>query len=121
MDIPVQTKCETDPESERNCDDSDTETPGNLGVSNSPTNSTKPMEVEPEFQVMKRRKRTKKSKAKSLQISKSDSDSTNTETPPPIQKPFFKAPILKDSQIYLWNAGGKRRQLPTDVMIKHRQ
>ena len=63
---------------------------------------------------MKRRKRIKKYKAKLLQISKSDSDSTNTETPP-IPKPFFKAPILKDSQIYLWNARGRRRQLPTDV------
>ena len=73
------------------------------------------MDGEGEFQDVKRKKKTKKSKVKSLQTSKSGSDSMNTITIPPIPKPLFKAPILKDSPIFLWNGGGKRRLLLQDV------
>ena len=111
MDATVQKPHESDSESERNLKDSEVETHGNLGASDSLTNQSNPKVDEEGYEVVKRKKKTKSSKAKSLQTAKFDSDSMNTSTPSriPTPNPFFKVPNLKDSRIFLWNAGGKRR------------
>ena len=112
--------------------DEDIEPPGILGgegshipsIQNAPKSQGNPrdegsnfqMDDEQEWSVQGGRRRGKRSTVKS-QESTSDPKSPPTRTDAPVQNPTqFSKPVTKATRLYLWNAGGKRKQLPSDII-----
>ena len=89
-----------------------TNSPGNLRDEGS---NNQMDEGEP-WKVQGRRKKSKKSAVKSQSLT-SNSELSNPDPNIPTQNPtpFIKPTVIKAPHFYLWNAGGRRRQLPTDI------
>ena len=74
-------------------------------------------DAEQGWKVQVSKKKAKKSAVKSQSLTY-DPKTSQPDPNIPAQNPtpLLKPPVMKASHSYLWNAGGRRKQLPTDII-----